>query len=262
MGLENSISEMIERQDSLSDKADAAEARHDDYMGQTAPGLQTLLGLLPNQAGIDSTGDGLPDGWFLPANNGFTSWSLAGSSTYGESTAIVPGSLEEEFYQSVPTSYHGGANFRNFTFNFWRFSWDFSAGGEPEDIQVFSQSNVPFTGMFGCWVKEEVPGILDHLTEHALFTRGSNNWAVWHSPLSVYGHLNSPGHYIHPRMNFRTADIPDVGSLLVCGPQALTTKYPADVIGWGFFPGLVRLNDNGDYHHKLNFVTNAWEAKP
>lgn len=251
MGLENSISEMIERQDSLSDKADAAEARHETYMGQTSPGLQPLLGLLPNQAGTDNSGDGLPDGWYLPANGGFTSWELAGSSTNGDPANIIPGSLEEEFYAGIPGNGSANPSYRNFTFNFWRYSWDLTAGGFPDELLVLSESRINRNGTLAAWVKEETPGVLDHLTSHQSFVRGSDGWAVWYGADTAPSGLGTPGHYYHPRLGLDASELPTVGSILICGRQALNARYPISTVGWGFFPGLNRLVDGSDYYHQL-----------
>ncbi|KMW60792.1 hypothetical protein AIOL_000957 [Candidatus Rhodobacter oscarellae] len=263
MGLENSISEMIERQDSLSDKADAAENRHETYMGQTSPGLQPLLGLAPNQCGVDTSGDGLPDGWYLPANDGFTSWAHAGQTTTGAAATEIPsGGIEEEFYNGIPNS--PNPSFRNHSIHFWRFSWDLTAGGAPATIAVLSYSNVPFTGMMGMWVKEEVPGVLDHRVwglYDSNVVRGQNDWAVWASRQTPRSDLSYPGNYHHARLDLDTAQIPNAGSIIVAAPQILSTVFPVDVAGWGVFPGLNRINDNGDFRHGLSYVTNQWEFK-
>jgi hypothetical protein len=244
-------------------EADRADLRREvnDLKARVSPGLQSLIGLLPNQAGTDADADGRPDGWYLPTNGGFTSWALAGSSTYGEETAIVPGSLEAQFYAGIPLDQGKNVGYRNFQFNFWRFSWDLSAGGAPDLITVLSSGRVPRGGSMGAWVCEETPGVLDHLDTYRSFTRGSGGWAIWHSHTEAEKFLGHPGGYAHPRLQFASADLPQRGSILVVAPQALVTRYPVDTVGGGFFPGLNRKVTDDDHHTQLSYVTNKWETK-
>lgn len=245
----------------LADQVTAAEAKFDEIAGRVSPGLQALIGLLPNQAGTDADGDGLPDGWYLPTNGGFTSWSLAGRSTYGAPAAIVPGSIEEQFYDGIPNNQGKSIGYRNFQFAFWRFSWDLSAGGAPDQLTVLGSARTPRGGMMGAWICEESPGVLDHLQVYKKFTRGSGGWATWYSHTEAERLLGHPGGYSHPRIQLASAGLPQRGSILIVAPQALVTRYPADKHGWGFFPGMNRQVAGNDYKTELSYITNAWEAK-
>lgn len=260
MGLENSISEMIERQDSLSDKADAAEGRLDSYIQLAAPGLQPIMGMLPNQCGGDADGDGLPDGWILPANDGFTSWAHVGETTLGAATEIIPGSLEDEFYTSIPGAKEPG--YRSFRLHFWRWSWDFTAGGQPDSIRALSYGGQPFMGMGGVWIKEETPNALDESSWNSKVARGTNGWAVLTTaPPFPRAGVSHVGDFTDFRIQLDTANLPVQGSLLIAGPQTINTRYDATEHGWFLWPGLNRVNDGGDYRHAFSAATNIWETK-
>lgn len=263
MGLENSISEMIERQDSLSDKADAAEGRFDNFLAETAPGLQAVMGLDPNQCGIDSNGDGSPDGWTMYTNGGFTTWELAESygPVVGGVDPVAAGSLGEEFVNSIPGQNKGRRQYRNHGVNIWRYRWDTSAGGAPASLTFWNRSGIPYNGAAALFVKEETPGVLDHRVWNAAIQRGDNDWAIVYTGAAPRG-IGQIGDYTHLVLNLDTASIGDVGSILIAAPQIINCRYDIPNVGWHIWPGLSRTVDgSGDYRNILKHATDAWEDK-
>lgn len=262
MGLETSIAEMIERQDSLSDKADAAEARLNGYMAQTSPGLQPMIGIWPNQCGVDSNGDGAPDGWYLPYNEGLTSWSHVAATPETDATEVVTGSVIEEFYLNTGLGFV--PNYMNHRVHVWRWSWDLSGAATiPSHLHVLSDSRAPANGQFGLWLKDEEGVLPEHLHLGRL-TEDRNGWRAYHQsrePGEPRSALDRPGYYMHARLTLVTEGLPEQGSLLIAGPQVIPAWIDVARLGWAIWPGLNRSVVDGEYRYSLGHVSEHWEVR-
>ena len=231
----------------------AVQTYADAEIAKISPGMQPIFGLWPNQCGEDSDDSGTPDGWILPANDGFTAWALAGQTTYGSSDNIVSASIEEEFLASIPGSNLATPGWRNHLLSFWRFSWDISSGDVPDTLVVMTRSDVPYQGMAAMWVKEETANVFDNGSLD--FIKGENDWSIWYGGATPVSNLVKPGGYYHPQFELTTASLPATGSILIAGPQAIPCRYDIESLGWGIWPGLNRHNSSG---YELSFITDTW----
>ncbi|WP_194094657.1 hypothetical protein [Marivivens aquimaris] len=266
MALNDSLTDILRNFDSYTEDLDKARDGYAELQTQITSGLQPLYGLLPNQLGYDRDGDGLPDGWRLPANAGVTSWEMVEAFQPLPKSNITPSALETEFYNAFNTYESGDYGYRLEGLHVWRVSWDMSQMDEGASLSngklaLFSAWQMPRFSTMAMWLKEEVPGCFGDLEGGTRFHRiGDDGWGLFTTRTAADKIWNYPGQYADQHLRFQQDTFAPVGSALIVGPQVVSCYVPVEATGWNIIPSLNRQTLGDGYSYNLDGNSNRWDT--